>query len=118
MTLIKMIEPDKWPAFLADFSERNRGRRARFEIFERTGDFVEEAQGGHFQNISIDGHAVSVERTYEKHGREETMTDKFENVRGISIQYDTDNSEDMLELSDAKGNLTALHFESKVDGSS
>jgi len=31
---------------------------------------------------------------------------------------DTDNSEDMLEFTDGDGNLTTLHFESRVDGDS
>ncbi len=118
MTSIKSVEPSKWQEFLADFSERNRGRRARFEIFGRTGDFAEEDQEGHFQLVSVDGQTVTIDRTYEKRGREETMSDKLENVRGIAVQYDTDNSEDMIEFADARGNLTALHFESNVDGSS
>jgi len=46
------------------------------------------------------------------------MTDELKNIRGISVQYDTDNSEDMLEFTDDKNQLTTLHFESRVDGDS
>ena len=40
------------------------------------------------------------------------------NIRGISIQYDTDESEDMLEFTNDNNELTTLHFESRVDGDS
>lgn len=116
MTMIKTVDPAEWQKFLGDFSQRNRGRRARFELFGRTGTAREEDQEGHFEMISIADQTVNVKRTYEKHGREETMSDDIEGVRGISVQLDSDGSEDMLELSDASGNLTALHFESMVDG--
>ena len=46
------------------------------------------------------------------------MTDELKNIRGVSVQYDTDNSEDMLEFTNDKGELTTLHFESLVDGDS
>lgn len=118
MTMIKTVEPQEWDTFLNAFSERNHGRRARFEIFGPNGGFKEEEQEGDFASISIDGHTVKVTRHYEKHGEPATMTDKLENVRGIAVQYDTDNSEDMLEFTDDKGSMTTLHFESRVDGDS
>ena len=31
----KIIAPDEWNEYLADFSTRNHGRRARFEAFSR-----------------------------------------------------------------------------------
>lgn len=117
MTMIKMIEPQEWDTFLNGFTERNHGRRARFEIFSR-GDFSEEEQEAYFENVSVDGHSITVKRTYDKHGEQATMTDTLENIRGISIQYDTDNSEDMLEFTNNKNELTTLHFESRVDGDS
>ena len=40
------------------------------------------------------------------------------NIRGISVQYDTDNSEDMLEFTDNKNAMTTLHFASRIDGDS
>lgn len=118
MTMIKTVDPAEWQNFLGDFSKRNRGRRARFELFGRTGTAREEDQEGHFEAISIVDHVVNVKRTYEKHGQQETMSDDITGIRGISVQLDTDGSEDMIELSDADGNLTALHFESMVDGES
>jgi hypothetical protein len=117
MTMINIVDPQEWGTFLNGFNERNRGRRARFEIFSH-GNSSEEQQEGHFEHISIDGHNVTIKRTYAEKGQQSIMNDELKNVRGISVQYDTDNSEDMLEFTDAEGNLTTLHFESHVDGDS
>lgn len=117
MTMINQIEPQEWSTFLTSFTARNRGRRARFEIFSH-GDFAEEEQEAYFENVSIDGQTVTVKRSYTKHGEQTTMTDDLKNIRGVSVQYDTDNSEDMLEFTDDKNALTTLHFESRVDGDS
>ena len=117
MTLIKAVEPQEWDTFLNGFTERNQGRRARFEIFSH-GDFAEEEQEGRFESVSITGSTVTVKRRYASHEEERSMTDELKNIRGISIQYDTDNSEDMLEFTDDKNQLTTLHFESRVDGDS
>jgi len=114
MTMINVVDPQEWATFLNGFTERNKGRRARFEIYSH-GNSSEEQQEGHFEHISIDGHTVSVKRTY---GEGSVMNDELTNVRGISVQLDTDNSEDMLEFTDAGGNLATLHFESRVDGDS
>ena len=118
MTMIKMVEPQEWETFLGSFSNRNRGRRARFEVFGPNGGFKEEEQEGSFQSVSIDGDTVTVTRNYQKQGQESTMTDELKNILGISVQYDTDKSEDMLQFTDDKNSMTTLHFESKVDGDS
>ena len=117
MTMVKPVEPQEWGTFLNAFTGRNRGRRARFEIFSH-GDFAEEEQEAYFESVSITGQTVTVHRSYEKHGRQATMTDELKSIRGISVQYDTDNSEDMLEFTNDKNELTTLHFESRVDGDS
>lgn len=117
MTMIKAIEPQEWATFLNAFSERNHGRRARFEIFSH-GDFAEEEQEAFFTSASIDGNTVTVKRHYKNHGEEKTMTDTLKNIRGVAVQYDTDDSEDMLEFTDDKNAMTTLHFESRVDGDS
>lgn len=115
--MIMAVEPEKWGSFLDEFTERNRGRRARFEIFSR-GDFAEEEQEAYFESAAVDGSTVTVKRSYTKHGQPETMTDDLTGIRGISVQYDTDDSEDMLEFTNDKNELTTLHFESLVDGDS
>ncbi len=117
MTMIKAVEPQEWAAFLSAFSERNRGRRARFEIFSH-GDFAEEEQEASFERASIEGHTVTIERSYDQHGSPKTMSDDLVDIRGIAVQYDTDESEDMLEFTNDKNQLTTLHFESRVDGDS
>src|SRR5438874_1739046 len=117
MTMIKAIGSQDWSTFLDGFTERNQGRRARFEIFSR-GDFSEEEQEAHFESASVDGTTVTIKRSYLKGEQPATMTDELEHIRGISVQYDTDNSEDMLEFTNEKNHLTTLHFESLVDGDS
>ncbi|MEO7658736.1 MAG: hypothetical protein ABIV48_03895 [Pyrinomonadaceae bacterium] len=118
MTMVKAIEPQEWATFLNAFSHRNRGRRARFEIFGPKGGIKEEAEEGKFESISMDGSTVTVKRRYTSRGQEKTMTDELKNIRGISVQYDTDKSENVLEFMDSKNNMTVLHFESRVDGDS
>lgn len=118
MTMINAIEPREWSTFLTAFTGRNRGRRARFEIFGPKGGLKEEVQEGRFESIAISGSTVTVKRHYKKHDQESTMTDELKNILGVSIQYDTDKSEDMLQFTDGKGGMTTLHFESRVDGDS
>ena len=115
MTLIKAVEPKEWETYLSSFTGRNAGRRARFEIFNH-GNVSEESQEGTFESISITGNTVTVKRRYQGHGEERSMIDELKNIHGISVQYDTDNSEDMLEFTDDRNQLTTLHFESRVDG--
>ncbi len=116
--MIKPIEPQEWATFLNAFTERNRGRGARFEIFGPKGGFKEEEREAAFENISIDGHTITVKRNYVSGGTARSMSDELTNVLGISVQYDTDNSEDMLEFTDNKNAMTTLHFASRVDGDS
>jgi len=118
MTTINAIEPQEWATFLAGFTTRNRGRRARFEIFGPNGGHKEEEREGVFESVSIDGGTVTVTRKYKKHDQNETMTDELTNIRGVAIQFDTDHSEDMLQFTDDRNGMTTLHFESKVDGNS
>lgn len=117
MTQKRSIESSEWTRFLNNFSSRNRGRRARFELFH-TGTSQEEQQEGHFENISIEGRVVTVGRSYESRGEQKTMTDEITDTHGIVVQIDTDGSEDTLEFSNHNGDLTVLHFESLVDGDS
>ena len=118
MTMINQIEPQEWATFLTGFTTRNRGRGARFELFGPNGGLKEEEQEGTFESISIDGHTVTVVRSYVSGGAVRSMTDELTNIRGVSIQYDTDNSEDMLEFTDDRNAMTTLHFKSRVDGDS
>ena len=112
------IEPKEWPEFLGAFSRRNRGRRARFEVFGPRGSVGEEVQEAKFDSASIKDRTVTINRVDETEAKEPVMVDHFQDIRGISIQHDTDKSEVMLELTDDKGVMTVLHFESKVDGDS
>lgn len=116
------IEPKNWAKFLHDFSQRNANRRARFDIFFISGETLEEAEEGRLKNVALkqsDGKLqVVVKRVDRTAETAETMTDTIENVCGIGVQYDTDGSEDVLEITDVKNTLFSLRLESKVDGAS
>jgi hypothetical protein len=118
----KGIGQENWEKFLNDFSSRNRNRRARFNIFFSSGETLEEGEEGQLESVAIeragDQTQVIVKRADHTSGKEETMTDRIENVRGITVQIDTDGSEDILEITDGKNTLFSLRFESKVDGAS
>ena len=118
----KGIGQNDWEEFLKKFTARNKNRRARFNIFYASGDTVEEAEEGHLESVSLnktgDEAQVIVERTDQTTENQETMTKTIENVRVITVQYDTDGSEDILEITDGKNTLFSLRFESKVDGAS
>ncbi len=122
MSKIKQIEPKNWNKFLEEFSTRNKNRRARFNTFERNGDTQEEAIEAHLREVSIekdDGKStITVRRVDTTEVEAETRTDTITNVRGVSVQYDTDGSEDVLEITDDQNTLISLRFESKVDGAS
>lgn len=118
---IAQIEPSNWAEFLSEFSHRNNGRRARFEIF-RGGSVEEENQEARFENVSLkrDGNKTNVEiiRIDRAHRNADKIKDVITNVRGISVQYDVDGSEDVLEITDDENALISLRLESKVDGNS
>jgi hypothetical protein len=118
MTQKNTIDPAGWGEFLQDFSQRNRGRRARFDIFEQSGRTAEELQEGVFESVSLEDRHVTVERSYDDRGEAKTMTDEIKDVHGIAVQLDTDGSESAIEFSNHNGDMTQLHFESKVDGDS
>lgn len=113
----KTIGPDEYNVFLADFSKRNTGRRARFESFSGRG-VAEEDEEAVFENISISGDVITVKRTVLTSLSASPITDEVTGVHGVSVQYDTDNSENTLEFMDTNGDMTVLHFESLVDGDS
>lgn len=114
----KQIDPQNWTSFLEDFSARNKGRRARFELFHHAGGVKEEEQEAHFESASVDGRVVTVKRT-DTSGKEPVgISIDLHDTHGIAVQFDTDGSEDTLEFTNHKGDMTVLHFESKVDGDS
>ncbi len=112
------IEPQEWPEFLSAFSNRNRGRRARFEVFGPRGSVGEEVQEAKFKSALIEKHTVTVTRVDKTETKEHVMNDDIPNIRGIAVQHDTDGSEVMLELTNDRGVMTVHHFESRVDGDS
>ena len=118
----KGIGAENWEKFLQDFSTRNANRRARFDIFFDSGETLEEGEEGHLESVALerngDAAHVVVKRTDQTGENAETMTDTIENVRRIGIQFDTDGSENALEITDGKNTLFSLRLESKVDGNS
>lgn len=122
MSEIKQIEPANWEEFLRDFAARNNNRRARFDIYRSGGAIEEEAREEHLEDIRLktDGNQRSVEviRIDRTGGNAEKTRDVITGVRGVAVQYDTDGSENVLEITDDQNTLISLHFESRVDGAS
>lgn len=120
MSEIKQIEPGKWEEFLRDFAARNNNRRARFDVFRSGGATEGEAHEEHLEDVLLktDGNKKSVEviRIDRTNSNAEKTHDVITNVRGIAVQYDTDGSEDALEITDDQNTLISLRFESRVDG--
>ncbi|MEJ7862032.1 MAG: hypothetical protein WKF90_10405 [Pyrinomonadaceae bacterium] len=118
----KLIEPNNWAEFLKEFTTRNKNRRARFNIFFSSGETVEEGEEGHLEDVALNKNGsyteVVIKRADQSAGNEETMVDTIERVRGVAVQYETDGSENILEITDGKNTLFSLRFESKLDGAS
>lgn len=116
----KAIEPKNWESFLTEFSNRNRKRRARFNIFRISGGTEEEMQEAALENVSFKKEntksAVIIERIDAADNRR--LIDTIEDVRGIAVQYETDGSENVLEITDKENALISLRLESKIDGNS
>lgn len=121
MSVIKQIEPNNWKKFLEEFSGRNYNRRARFQIFKGR-DTENEAQESHLEEVSLktegDSQTLVVTRIDRTNGDGEKIHDTVTNVVGIAVQYDTDGSEDVLEITDKENELISLRMESRVDGAS
>jgi hypothetical protein len=115
-----LIEPENWGEFLQAFSIRNNNRRARFDIFRRNGKVEEEKQEAHLEDVILkqNGNAKNIEVIRIDRGDKnaDKLRDVITNVRGVAVQYDTDGSEDVLEITDDQNSLINLRFESKVDG--
>lgn len=118
---VAQIEPANWAEFLREFSTRNHNRRARFEVF-RLRNVEEEVKEAHLEDISLkrvgDKANVEVIRIDRGDRNAEKMKDQITDVRGISVQFDTDGSEIALEITDDENSLICLKLESKVDGAS
>ncbi|HEY0458806.1 MAG TPA: hypothetical protein VGC97_06600 [Pyrinomonadaceae bacterium] len=120
MSEIKQIEPANWEEFLRDFADRNNDRRARFDVYRADGTTEDEGQEAHLEDVRLrtEDNSKSVEiiridRTNRDAGK---THDTITNVRGIAVQYDTDGSEDALEITDDENTLVSLRFESRIDG--
>ncbi len=115
------IDPDNWKSFLVEFSTRNNNRRARFELFKQ-GEVSEESGEAFFEEARLEGSGdhrrVVVVRIDRGDAKADKIQDTITNIRGIGVQYDTDGSEDALEITDDQGSLISLMFESMVDGNS
>ena len=122
MSEIKQIEPGNWEGFLRDFATRNNNRRARFDVYRSGGDTEGEAYEEHLEDIRLktegDTKSVDIIRINRGKSNAEKTHDTITNVRGIAVQYDTDGSEDALEITDDQDTLISLRFESRVDGAS
>lgn len=117
---IAAIGSENWKEFLQEFSARNYNRRARFDVFRSNGKVEEEGTEAHLEDIVLrtKGDSVNIEviRIDRSEQNADKLRDEITNVRGVQVQYDTDGSEDALEITDNENTLVVLRFESKVDG--
>jgi cyanophycinase-like exopeptidase len=118
----KAIAPDQWEKFLQEFATRNYDRRARFDVFRANGATEEETVEGHLEDVKLttDGNARNVQIIRIERGGTKTdkLKDTITNVRGVSVQYEVDGSENALEITDDQNTLVSLRLESKLDGNS
>lgn len=118
----KAIAPADWKKFLGEFALRNNDRRARFDVFERDGSVVEERSEAHLEDIVLRHENGSSTVEIIRINRADTDAGKnrveITDVRGVTVQYDTDGSEDALEITDQQNNMISLRLESRVDGNS
>jgi hypothetical protein len=121
MSSIGQVEPVNWQEFLQEFSIRNYNRRSRFEVFKKA-SVEEEKKEAHLEAISLqkngDKSDIVVIRIDRSDSDAEKIRDVITNVRGLSVQYDTDGSENILEITDDENTLIQLRMESRVDGAS
>lgn len=117
---IAPIGAEDWSEFLQEFSTRNYNRRVRFDVFRSSGEVEEEGQESHLEDIVLKKNGKNKNIEIIRIDRSESSADKIKdlitNVRGIAVQYDTDGSEDALEITDDQNTLISLRFESKIDG--
>ena len=113
------VEPANWKEFLQEFSLRNYNRRARFDIFRINGKVQEEGREAHLEDVSLkmDGDTRNIEviRIDRSNANADKIKDTIASVVGVAVQYDTDRSEDALEITDNENSLISLRLESKVD---
>ena len=110
----KVVPPDEWGKYLEEFSVRNRGRRARFEAFAG-GIVTEEDEEAVFDSASMDNNTAKVRRLNRTHN-DEPINDELTDIRGLTVQLDSDGSDNTIEFLDSNGDMAVLHFESMVDG--
>jgi len=117
-----VITPSDWSNFLTEFASRNYNRRARFDVFRSNGGVEEEEKEAHLEDIAVrDGDrrkSIEVIRIDRSEKNADKIRDTVKNVLGVAVQYDTDGSEDALEITDDQNNLISLRLESRVDGAS
>lgn len=118
----KAIATENWEDFLQEFATRNYDRRARFDVFRANGATEEETVEGHLEDVKLitDGNARNVQIIRIERGGTNTdkLKDTITNVRGITVQYEVDGSENALEITDDQNTLVSLRLESKLDGNS
>ena len=118
----KGISQENWESFLHEFALRNNDRRARFNIFKANGETEEEGEESHLEDIVLtekeNAKNIEVIRINRADSNAEKTKVSITNVRGIAAQYDTDGSEDALEITDDQNTLISLRLESKIDGNS
>ena len=120
--MIDQYDKTEWVKFLADFSRRNRLRRARLEYFDHQ-QAVEESQETQLERIAVDligekAPLVIITRLDYSTMEPEIIVNTIPHVQRVGSQLDIDNSESGLEVEGKDRVLTILRMESLVDGAS
>ncbi len=115
-------DKNKWNDFLAEFSRRNRMRRARLEFFDQQ-QAIEENQEAQLERVVVDLTAnnaplVIITRIDNSTLEPQVIVNSIPNVQRINSQLDTDSSDSGLEIESKNNVLTILRMESMVDGAS
>lgn len=126
--MTEAIEPkvqigvENWMEFLPAFAERNYNRRARFDVFRSNGKVEEENLEARLEDVRLlvnnRDRDIVIIRIDRSRKNADKIRDTITNIRGVAVQYDTDGSEDALEITDDQNSLIILRMESKVDGAS
>lgn len=119
----KNIKPSSWQANLSDFSERNKLRATRLEVFGRAkeveSDFWLEdgllLAGIALERDSVHGPSLEIMLQVPTVPTRNHMTHTITGVKRVGLET-VDGRDEALEIEDREGSVTIMHFESEVQG--
>ncbi len=115
-------DPAQWQEYLAEFSQRNQARPARFERFADN-EVAEEEQLTLLESVTVQMRGegaprLTVTRRDHTASDQHKLTDTIAHVRAISPEFDQDGSEFGLKVADERNVMVVLRLRSRMDGDS